>query len=327
MARQQKPLVSVTGGAPSGAETPRVLNSTLDRFLAIHRPAVLAHLRSIRRRNPDATPAQLAAILERRYLAAVTTGGAAVGVTAVIPAIGTGVTIALSGLETAAFLEATALYAQSLSELHGIAVDDPERARALVLTMMLGKEGSDLVRQLAGQVAGSGAGRSAYWGEMVTSSLPTMMVGPLVDRLKSAFIRQFAIRGGAGIIGRAIPFGVGAVIGGAGNNILGRRVVQNSRLAFGRAPEVFPAATDPVIRPVAIGEKKPGIAGRSLAATTDGVRRMGASAGGAAVRAGKVLRGAVPRRRTATDAPAELEQGQGQGQDTDPLALDERADD
>lgn len=300
MARQQKPLVSVTGTSATGAETPRVLNSTLDRFLAIHRPAVLAHLRSIRRRNPGATPAQLAAILERRYLAAVTTGGAAVGVTAVIPAIGTGVTIALSGLETAGFLEATALYAQSLSELHGIAVDDPERARALVLTMMLGREGSDLVRQLAGQVSGSGAGRSAYWGELVTSSLPTIAVGPLVDRLKSAFIRQFAVRGGAGIIGRAIPFGIGAVIGGAGNNILGRRVVQNSRLAFGRAPEVFPAVTDPVVRAVAAGDGTPGIAGRSIAATAEGVRRMGASAGGAAVRAGTVLRGALPRRRSSS---------------------------
>lgn len=320
MARQENPLVSVTGGPPSGGDTPRVLNSTLDRFLAIQRPAVLAHLRSIRRRHPDATPAQLTVILEHRYLAAVTTGGAAVGVTAVIPAIGTGVTIALSSLETAGFLEATALYAQSLSELHGIAVDDPERARALVLTMMLGREGSDLVRQLAGQVAGTGAGRNVYWGEIVTSSLPTMVMGPLVDRLKSAFIRQFAVRGGASLLGRAIPFGIGAVIGGAGNNILGRRVVQNSRLAFGRAPELFPASTDPVARTVTVGDKKPGIAGRSLTATTEGVRRLGASAGGAALRAGTVLRGAIPGRRSKPGQPAELEQA------PDP-AEDERADD
>ncbi|GAB3580859.1 hypothetical protein GCM10027406_20970 [Leifsonia lichenia] len=330
MAKQQKPLVSVTGGQQTGAETPRMVNTTLDRLLAIHRPAVLAHLRGIRRRNPEASPAQIAAILERRYLAAVTTGGAAVGVTAVIPAIGTGITIALSGLETAAFLEATALYAQSLSELHGIAVDDPERARALVLTMMLGREGSDLVRQLAGQVAGGGAGRTAYWGELVTSSLPSMMVGPLVDRLKSAFIRQFAVRGGASVIGRAIPFGIGAVIGGAGNNILGRRVVQNSRLAFGGAPAVFPSATDPVVRSVAVGEKKPGIAGRSIAATTDGVRRMGASAGSAALRAGTVLKGAVPRRRSASAPQGELTTGelaQGELSSAPDPSADERADD
>ena len=46
---------------------------------------------------------------------------------------------------------------------------------------MLGKEGVDLVGQLAGQVTG-GRGRSSYWGELVTKSLPRAAVGPLVDR-------------------------------------------------------------------------------------------------------------------------------------------------
>lgn len=303
MAKQQKPLVSVTGGPPRGGDTPRLLNTTIDKFLAVHRPAVIAHLRSIRRRHPEATPAELAVILQRRYLAAVTTGGAAVGVTAVVPAIGTGITLALSGAETVAFLEATALYAQSMSELHGIAVDDPERARALVLTMMLGREGSDLVRQLAGQLSGSGSTRSAYWGEMVTASLPAMVVGPLVDRLKSAFIRQFAIRGGASMFARAIPFGVGAVIGGAGNNILGRRVVQNSRLAFGPAPLEFAPALTPAARTVRVRPEGGGVAKRSLTAATGGAKKLGTGAGDAAARAGRALRGAVPRRRKVEEHP------------------------
>ncbi|WP_223690024.1 hypothetical protein [Leifsonia poae] len=304
MGKQEKPIVSVTGGPPKGGDTPQLLNTTLDRFLAIHRPVVLAHLRSIRRRHPEATPSDLATIIERRYLATVTAGGAAVGVTAVVPAIGTGLTLVLSGVETAGFLEATALYAQSLSELHGIAVDDPDRARALVLTMMLGREGSDLVRQLAGQVTGGGGTRSAYWGELVTSSLPTMAVGPLVDRLKSIFLRQFAVRGGTSLVARAIPFGVGAVIGGAGNHIVGRRVVQNSRLAFGAAPATFAAALAPQARTVRVRSGGEGtIAARSLAATVGGARRLGAGAGDAAIRAGRVVRGALPRRGW-TEAPA-----------------------
>ena len=127
----------------------------IDLALSMQRPVVVAHLRSIRRRVPNASPDQLIRILERRYLTAVTTGGAAVGATAVIPGIGTGVTLALSGVETAGFLEATALFAQSVAEVHGIPVDNPERARALVMTLMLGQEGSDLVRQFAGQATGS----------------------------------------------------------------------------------------------------------------------------------------------------------------------------
>ncbi|WP_233265401.1 hypothetical protein [Leifsonia sp. AG29] len=289
MAKKQQPFVSVTGGPARGGDTPRAVDTTLDRLIGIHRPVVLAHLRSLRKRYPGATGPELAAILERRYLATVTTGGAAVGATAVIPAIGTGITLALSGVETAAFLEATALYAQSLSELHGIAVDDPERARALVLTMMLGREGSDLVRQLAGQLAGGSVTRTAYWGELVTSSLPAMVVGPLVDKLKNSFIRQFAVRGGASIIARAIPFGIGAVIGGAGNHILGRRVVDNSRLAFGPAPIVVPEALAP--------RQGPGP-----------VYRLGSAAGSRITTAGTLLRGVMPRRRRSADpGPAQTE--------------------
>jgi hypothetical protein len=70
---------------------------------------------------------------------------------------------------------------------------------------MLGKEGVDLVAQLGRQLAGSGAPRPTYWGELITKSLPRAAVGPLVDRLKSAFIRQFAAKGGASVIGKLSP--------------------------------------------------------------------------------------------------------------------------
>lgn len=270
MARKPKPIVSTTGGLPQGGQLPSGIATGFDRVMAVHRPAVLAHIRGIRRRNPNATPVEIIGILERRYVAAVTTGGAAVGATAVIPGVGTGVTLALSGVETAGFLEATALYAQSVSEVHDIAIDDPERARALVMTMMLGHEGSNLVRQLAGQFSGGGAARSAYWGELVTTSLPRAIMGPVTDRLKSAFIRQFAARGGASFIGKAVPFGVGAVIGGAGNHILGKRVVQSSRLAFGQAPPVFRAELDPRVREIT----GPGTTARRISQLGQGARKV-----------------------------------------------------
>src|SRR5690606_41817518 len=63
------------------------------------------------------------------------------------------------------------LFAQSVAEVHGIAVQDPERARALVMALMLGKEGIDLVSQLTRQASGKGGTRASYWGELVTKSL------------------------------------------------------------------------------------------------------------------------------------------------------------
>ena len=279
------------GGIPpvGSDEHPRVVRA-LDRVLAIQRPLVVAHIRSIRLRHPDAVTADIVRMLERRYLAAVTTGGAAVGATAVVPGIGTGVTLALSGVETVGFLESTTLFAQSVAEVHGIAVEDPDRARALVLTLMLGKEGVDLVAHLAGQAAGKAAARPAYWGELVTKTLPRAAIGPLVDRLKTVFVHQFAARAGASWVGKALPFGIGAAVGGAGNHILGRRVLVGSRRAFGPPPVTVPADIEP----------RPG-AKRVEHSAASGVARVGGAIAGAAGSTargiGSVGRRAVPRRK------------------------------
>jgi hypothetical protein len=224
---------------PSGVN--RAAATGFDKLLSVQRPVVLAHLRSIRRSRPTATPDQVIRILERRYLAAVTTGGAAVGASAALPIVGVGASVALSAVETGGFLEASALYAQSVTELHGIAIDDPERARTLVMTLILGSAGSELVKQLAGEVTGTAPARSAFWGELVTKSLPKAAVGKVADQLKKRFIRKFGVSQGASVIGRAIPFGIGAVIGGAGNHILGRQIIRGAREAFGAAPPFFTA--------------------------------------------------------------------------------------
>lgn len=282
-----------TGGLPpAGSDEHPVLVRILDRVLAIQRPVVLAHLRSIRLRHPGASTADIVRILERRYLAAVTTAGAAVGATAVVPGIGTSVTLALSGVETVGFLEATTLFAQSVAEVHGIPVADPDRARALVLTMMLGREGVDLVAQLAGQAAGRGPTRERYWGELVTRTIPRAAMGPLVDRLKSSFVRSFAARGGASFLGKALPFGIGAAVGGAGNHILGRRVLVGSRRAFGPPPATLPADLEP--RPDTVRLEHAAVRGirRAGGAITGGMTRGAAAVGSAGRRIGV---GAAPR--------------------------------
>ena len=223
------------------------MQRTIDRVLSIQRPVVLAHIRGLRKRRPDATPDEIIRILERRFLAAVTTGGAAVGASAVIPAVGVGTSIALTGVETIGFLEASALFSQSVAEIHGIPVTDPERARALVMTMVLGSAGTDLVKQFAAQAAG-GKGRSMYWGELVTQSMPKAVFTPVADAVQRHFVKRLAVTQGTSAVGRAIPFGIGAVVGGAGNHLLGRQIMKSSREAFGPAPAAFPLELEPVYR-------------------------------------------------------------------------------
>jgi hypothetical protein len=211
----------------------------LDKLLSVQRPVVVRHVRSLRRRHKKASPEKLIRILEREYLTAVTTGGAAVGASAVVPGVGWGVSLALSGVETAGFLEASALFAQSVTEVHGIAVTDPDRARALVMAMMMGAPGATLVRQFAGEALGTAPARSAFWGELVTQKLPKAAISGLTESVRKSFVRRFAATQTATVIGRAVPFGIGAVVGGTGNHLLGRKVVTSARSAFGPAPDVF----------------------------------------------------------------------------------------
>jgi hypothetical protein len=158
-------------------EVSPVVTKTFDGLMAVHRPLVLANIRRLRKRHPAASPEEIIRLLERDYLAAVTTGGAAVGASAAVPGIGTAASLVLSGAETAAFLEASALFAQSVAEVHGIVVVEPERARTLVMALMLGANGQELVKQFTGQLNRTGGTRSAYWGELITSSLPKSPTG------------------------------------------------------------------------------------------------------------------------------------------------------
>jgi hypothetical protein len=222
-----------------GNPKPGVHNMIL-RAIEIQRPLVLANIRRLQRRYPRATAAQLADRLERDYLAAVTGGGALVGGSAVIPGVGTIAALGLSAVATVAFLEATALYATSLAELHGVRMVDPEKASTLVMAIMLGEEGTALLGSLSGQAAGRGKGLPDAWGSAFARRTSFPGFGSVRDHLQKAFLRSLLRRQGTAFLGRALPFGVGAVVGGVGNRVMGRAVVANAKEAFGPMPDTIP---------------------------------------------------------------------------------------
>ncbi|MFE4196923.1 hypothetical protein ACFRJ9_13750 [Paenarthrobacter sp. NPDC056912] len=216
------------------------VHNVLLKAVEVQRPLVLANLRRLQRRHPHDTPAQLAAKLERHYLIAISGGGAAVGATAVVPGIGTAASLGLSALATIGFLETTALYASSLAELHGIRLTDPERARTMVMAIMLGEEGASLLGALSGQSLGRGKGVTNAWGRTLTKKIPGSGFGVIRDTIQRAFLKSLVKRQGSAFLGRALPFGVGAVVGGAGNLVMGRAVVATAKEAFGPLPDAVP---------------------------------------------------------------------------------------
>ena len=216
------------------------LHNVLLRAVEVQRPLVLANIRRLQRRHPQASSAQLAAILERDYLLAVTGGGALVGGAAVIPGVGTAAALGLSAAAAVGFLEATALYSTALAELHGVRMVDPDRASTLVMAIMLGEEGTELLSSLSGQAAGRGKGPSQAWTAAFTRRVPLAGFGTVRERIQTMFLRSLLKKQGTAWLGRALPFGVGAVVGGVGNRLMARAVVANAKEAFGPIPDTIP---------------------------------------------------------------------------------------
>jgi UPF0271 protein len=242
-ARKPNPAVGVAAAAAfddKGRPRPAV-HGMLLKAVEVQRPLVLANLRRLRRKHPYATAFELSRRLERDFLNGVGAGGAAVGATAIIPGVGTVAALSISAAATVVFLEATALYAQSVAELHGVRLADPERAQLTVMAIILGDEGTAMLAGLTGHALGNGKTPMQAWGRTVSKSMPISAVKGLIASMQKKFLKRVAVRGGASMVGRALPFGMGAAVGGVGNYMMGRAVIASAHRAFGPAPLEIPA--------------------------------------------------------------------------------------
>ena len=229
--------------------------SKIYQAISVQRPVVLEYLKSLRRGKPNATAAEILKELDKRYVATVTITSTGVGASAAIPVVGIPLALGLGVTDLLFFYETSALYVLAATELHGIEVSDAERARPLVFGMLLGQKSQSQVAKLVRQAAGAGGvdqaralatgmvGRRlpAGWGEVLTQQLPDSALAPL----ETVIARRALMAGAkfeAGTLGKAIPFGFGAVVGGVGSFTFGRDVVKAARLAFPMPPTDFPEA-------------------------------------------------------------------------------------
>lgn len=209
------------------------LDAALDKALRVQRPVIIAYIDRVRARRRGATPDEVVRLLERRYLAAVTAIGAASGGAAAVPGAGTAASLASAALEISAYTEATALFALAMAEVHGLRVDDPLVRRALVLAILLGGSGVE-----AAELAASDAG--SRWGQVLSHRAPDETIKRVNHALGRHFLTRFGSRQGALALGRALPLGVGAGIGAAGNMALGRGAISAARRMFGAPPDKLP---------------------------------------------------------------------------------------
>jgi hypothetical protein len=215
----------------------RALSQIIERGSRVQAPAVKAYVERLRQHSPDATPAEIVDKLEKHYLAGVMASGAAVGSAAAFPGVGTLVAMSAIAGETVVFLEATAVFVLAVAEVHGIPADHRERRRALVLSVLVGEDSKHAVADLLGPGRTSGS-----WIADGAATLPLPAVSQLNNRLLRYFVKRYTLKRGAIAFGKLLPVGIGAVVGGVGNRVMGKRIVSNARNAFGDPPPRWPAS-------------------------------------------------------------------------------------
>jgi len=205
----------------------------LDKAIGLQTPLVRKNITRARQRNPEATPAEVVSTLERMYVSALASTGAAVGGAAAAPGVGTGIALALSAGEALSSLELSTLYVLSVAEVHGVPVAELERRRTLVLGILLGESGSKTIGKVAERTG-------QHWARQLVSAVPVATLKQINKVLGRNFITKYGTKQGIIVLGRAVPFGIGAAIGGGANAAVATLAVRAARRAFGPAPESWP---------------------------------------------------------------------------------------
>lgn len=205
-----------------------VVRRGFEKALMAQQPLAVANVARLRRVHPGMSPRELLMYLDRAYLIAVTTTGGAAGATAVVP--GAGIPGAL--VDMAAFTEASVLYVLSCAELHGLHPDDLERRRLLVLTVLIGDSATGAVRKAVGRTG-------PHWAKRIVSGIPITTINRLNKVLGPRFITKYGTRQGLLVLSKQVPLGIGVLLGGAGNHVIGRGVIASARKVFGEPPEAW----------------------------------------------------------------------------------------
>lgn len=217
--------------AASARRTP-LLDDAIDQAVTIPASTIRAHVDSLRRRNPEASPQRIIALLTRRYSLFMQGTGGAVGTAAVMPGVGTGVSLALSTADIAAFFTASSAYALAVAEVYGIEVTDVERRRALLLAAVLGDSGARAVQEVSGKPV-------AAWGTVLLTAMPTSTIRQVNHVLTGRYVKRMVVKQSSLALGRILPFGIGAAVGVLGGRALSRTVIKQTVKAFGPAPTTF----------------------------------------------------------------------------------------
>jgi len=214
----------------SSSFEPSLPLALLNKALALQAPLAGAHIARLRGSAPGATPKQIVSRLNSELRTATILAGAGVGGAAAAPGVGTAVALAISGTEAIAFLDASVLYILARAEVQGIKILDVDRRRALVMAIMLGDAGAKGIGKVAERTG-------KHWARQLVAAIPKAKIDAVNKVLGRYFVTKYGTKQGILVLGRIIPFGVGALIGGGANAIFSQGIITASDRAFGPASQ------------------------------------------------------------------------------------------
>lgn len=210
-----------------------LLAKGFEKSLMMQQSVAQSNVERLRRVHPDKSPADMVKFLNRTYLAAITSTGVGAGAAAAVPGAGMAVGIPAALADVMAFTEASVLYVLSVAEVHGLHPEDIERRRLLVMTVMLGDSAAGAVKAGAGKIG-------PHWGKKIVNAIPMSAINKANKALAPRFITKYGSKQGVLVLGKQLPAGAGALIGGTGNHLIGRGVIKSSAKVFGEVPDAWP---------------------------------------------------------------------------------------
>ena len=145
------------------------LERALDKALDIPAARIEERIARMRHDRPGADNAELVEMAASRFRTEAGLSSGAVGASAAFPAVGAGTATALTIGQTAVFLASAVTYVLTVAELQGLRVVSPTRRRALVLSALLGEDGSEVVRGSLGLSV-------LYWAAFALSLVSVLAV-------------------------------------------------------------------------------------------------------------------------------------------------------
>jgi len=105
---------------------------------------------------------------------------------------------------------------------------------------------------MLGDAGAKGVGKVAertgqHWARQLVRGIPRATVDAANKVLGHHFVTKYGTKQGIVVLGKVVPFGIGAVIGGTANGLFSHGIVTASNRAFGAASQSWDAG--PRLRP------------------------------------------------------------------------------